>query len=130
MPLTRISLRAGKPPAYREALMKGVYAAMLESFGVPQDDYFALVHEHDEAGFGYDPGYLGIARDDDLVIIQVTANEGRDTAMKKAFYATVVRNLTENPGLRPENILINLIEVSRENWSFGNGLMQYGPPDT
>ena len=129
MPFTRISLRAGKSGAYHEALTKGVYAAMRETFAVPEDDFFAVVHEHEASAFAYDPGYLGIRRDDDLVYIQITANDTRGTAQKKAFYANVARNLAREPGVRPENVFINLIEVSKENWSFGNGLMQYGPPD-
>lgn len=129
MPFTRISLRAGKPAAYHEALTAGIYAAMRETFAVSENDFFAVVHEHDGGRFAYDPGYLGICRDDDLVYIQVTANDTRDTSRKKAFYAAVARNLAREPGLRPENVFINLVEVSTENWSFGNGLMQYGPPE-
>lgn len=128
MPFTCISLRAGKPAAYHEALTAGIYAAMRKTFAVPENDYFAVVHEHKASAFAYDPGYLGIARDDDLVYIQVTANDTRDTDQKRALYAAITRNLGLEPGVRPENVFINLTEVSKENWSFGNGLMQYGPP--
>ena len=127
MPLTRISLRAGKSAAYRHALVAGIYRAMRESFAVPEDDLFTLIHEHDESSFAYDPGYLGVRRDDDLVVIQITANDTRGTAQKQAFYAAIAENLSREPGLRPENVFISLVEVSPENWSFGNGLMQYGP---
>lgn len=87
-----------------------------------------MVHEHAASAFAYDPGYLGISRDDDLVFIQITANDTRDTAQKQALYAAVARTLSETLGLRPSNVFINLVEVSRENWSFGDGMMQYGPP--
>lgn len=129
MPFTRISLRAGKDAAYHEALTRGVYEAMRESFAVPEDDFFAVVHEHAGTSFGYDPSYLGIRRDDDLVYIQITANDTRNTAQKKAFYAAVADKLSREPGLRKENVFISLVEVDKENWSFGNGLMQYGPSD-
>ena len=129
MPLTRISLRAGKSAAYHEALTAGIYEAMRETFAVPENDLFVLIHEHEASTFRCDPSYLGIARDDDLVVIQITANDTRGTAQKKALYAAIVRNLGREPGLRAENVFINLVEVSKENWSFGNGLMQYGPPD-
>ena len=127
MPLTRISLRAGKSPAYHAALVAGLYAAMREAFAVPENDLFTVIHEHEVSAFTYDPGYLGIDRDDDLVIIQITANDTRDTAQKQALYAAVARNLARDPGLRPGNVFINLVEVSRENWSFGGGMMQYAP---
>lgn len=129
MPLTRISLRAGRSPAYRTALVQGVYAAMRETFAVPDGDLFALVHEHDAAGFAYGSDYLGIDRSDDLVIIQITANATRGTAQKRALYAAIAHNLGRDPGLRPADVFVNLIEVSPENWSFGDGLMQYGPPE-
>lgn len=128
MPLTRISLRAGKSPDYRAALIRGVYAAQRETFAVPEDDLFAVIHEHDEAGFAFGHHYLGIARDADLVLIQITANATRTTDQKRALYGAIVERLGRDPGVRPGNVFVNLVEVSPENWSFGNGLMQYGPP--
>lgn len=128
MPLTRISLRAGTTPAYRAALVAGIYDAMRETFAVPDGDLFAVIHEHGAADFAYGPDYLAIDRSDALVIIQITANATRSTAQKQALYQAVTRNLSRDPGLRIEDVFINLTEVSPENWSFGGGLMQYGPP--
>lgn len=128
MPLTRISLRAGKSPDYRAALTQGVYAALRETFVVPEDDLFAVVHEHDAAGFAFGANYLGIARDADLVLIQITANATRTIDQKRALYAAIARNLAQDPGVRTGNVFVNLVEVAPENWSFGDGLMQYGPP--
>lgn len=129
MPLTRIALRAGKSPAYRSALIRGVYTALRATFCVPEDDLFALVHEHDEAGFAFGRTYLGIARDDDLVIVQIAANATRTTAQKRALYKAIAEEFGRDPGVRPGNVFINLVEVAPENWSFGEGGMQYGPPD-
>ncbi|MDP4026422.1 tautomerase family protein [Methylobacterium sp. NEAU 140] len=129
MPFTRISLRAGKSEAYRAALIAGVYAALRETFAVPEDDLFAVVHEHDAAGFAYGRDYLGIRRSDDLVIVQITANATRTTAQKRALYAAIARELGRDPGLRPGDVFVNLVEVAPENWSFGEGGMQYGPPE-
>lgn len=125
MPLVRIDLRRGTSPAYRASLRDGVYRAMRESFQVPADDRFILVHQHDAEDFDYDPGYLGIARSDALVIIQVTCNNSRDLATKQAFYRSVVKHLTGAPGLRPEDVFINLVETDKVNWSFGLGIAQY-----
>lgn len=125
MPLTRVSLRRGKPAAYRKAILEGLYLAMRETFNVPEGDRFMTISEHDEESFVYDPNYLGIRRSDDLVMIQLTVSNTRPLEQKKQLYRRIVEHLTRNPGLRPEDILINLIEVLPENWSFGHGEAQY-----
>jgi 4-oxalocrotonate tautomerase len=125
MPLIRISLRAGKPPAYRRAIAESVYAALRETFNVPEKDFFATVAEHDETGFIYDREYFNIARTDDLVLIQMTVSNTRGADQKKALYRRVVERLIKDPGLRPQDVFINLVEVAKENWSFGEGQAQY-----
>ena len=125
MPLVRVSLRRGKPPAFRKAILDGIYSAMLTSFDVPEEDRFMTITEHDDADFSYSKSYLGIARSDDLVMIQITANNTRTTLKKKAFFRQLVDNLKADPGVRPEDVFINLVEVEPENWSFGNGIAQY-----
>jgi phenylpyruvate tautomerase PptA (4-oxalocrotonate tautomerase family) len=125
MPLARISLRRGKPATYRKAILEGLYQALRETFNVPEGDRFMILTEHDEDDFVYDPDYLGIHRSDDLVYIQVTVSNTRPTAQKQELYRRIVAKLTDNPGLRPEDIFINLIEVLPENWSFGYGVAQY-----
>jgi 4-oxalocrotonate tautomerase len=125
MPLVRISLRAGKPAAYRRAITEGIYAAMRTAFNVPENDRFMIVSEHDADNFDYPAEYLSIRHSDDLVIIQITANNTRTLEQKKALYAAIAANLKSAPGIRPEDVFINLVEVAKENWSFGLGLAQY-----
>lgn len=125
MPLVRISLRRGKPAAHLAALRSGVYQAMRETFGVPEDERFILIHQHDLEEFDCDPHYLGIERSDDLVIVQITCNSGRTVAQKQALYQRLAQKLAADPGLRPQDVFINLLETARENWSFGNGIAQY-----
>jgi phenylpyruvate tautomerase PptA (4-oxalocrotonate tautomerase family) len=130
MPFTRVSIRRGKPAAYRRAILDGLYEAMRESFNVPAGDRFMVLTEHDAENFDYGADYLDIARSDDLVLIQITANNTRTLAQKQALYRAIVEKLTASPGLRPEDIFINLVEVLPENWSFGHGLAQYAPAGT
>ena len=125
MPLTRVSLRGGKPLAYRQAILDGLYRAMRETFDVPEGDRFMTISEHDETDFSYSKSYLDIPRSDDLVIIQITANNTRGVEKKKALYRQIADNLAADPGLRREDVFINLVEVLPENWSFGNGVAQY-----
>lgn len=125
MPLVNISLRAGKPESYRQAIFDSVYRAMRETFNVPEDDQFMTLTEHDAANFRYSASYLGVARSDDLVFIQITANNTRTLEQKKALYRRVAQLLGESPGVRPEDVFVNLVEVAKEDWSFGHGLAQY-----
>jgi len=125
MPLLHISLRAGKPEAYRQAIFDGLYGAMRETFNVPEDDQFMTITEHDAANFRYSASYLGVARSNDLVLIQITANNTRSVDQKKALYRRIVALLGENPGIRAEDVFVSLVEVAKENWSLGHGLAQY-----
>jgi 4-oxalocrotonate tautomerase len=125
MPLARIDLRRGKPPAYRKAICEGIYRALRETFNVPENDRFLVVSEHDADNFVHAESYLGIAYSNDLVIIQITVSDTRATKTKQAFFARVTDLLAENPGLRKEDVFINLVECKTENWSFGNGIAQY-----
>lgn len=127
MPLVRISLRAGQSPEYKAQLGGCVYRAMAETMNVPAGDRFQVITEHDETGLVYDPQYLGIARTNGVVFIQVTLNAGRTLEIKRAFYARVAALLHGDLGVRPEDVLINLVDVPKENWSFGNGEAQYAP---
>ena len=125
MPLTRVSLRRGRSAADRKAILDGIYLAMRETFNVPEDDRFMVISEHDADDFAYGASYLGIARSDDLVIIQLTVSNTRTTAQKQALFRRIVERLADKPGLRAEDIFINLVEVLPENWSFGLGVAQY-----
>ena len=124
MPLVRIDLRKGKPETYREAISRIVHEA-LASVGVPKDDRFQVIAEHDSPNFVFDLNYLDIRRTEDLVIIQITWNEGRTVEQKKALYKAIADGLAESLSLRREDVFVSLVEVKRENWSFGNGIAQY-----
>lgn len=125
MPLVHISMRAGKSEAYRQAIFDSLYRAMRETFNVPEDDQFMTIREHDAASFRYGATYLGIARSDDLVFIQISAMNTRTVEQKKALFRRIAELLGENPGIRAEDVFVNLIEGLKENWSLGHGLAQY-----
>jgi len=125
MPLIHVSLRRGKPAVHHQAILDGIYRALRATFDVPEDDRFMTITEHDETDFSYSPNYLGIQRSEDLVMIQLTVSNTRAVEKKKALFRQIAANLTANPGLRPEDVLINLVEVVPANWSFGHGIAQY-----
>jgi len=125
MPLVRISLREGKTEEYRKALADGVHRAMVEAIDAPAQDRFQIVTEHSANDLIYDPTYLGLQRTDDIVMVQITLSAGRKLAQKRKLFKGMAEILSENPGLRPQDLMINLVEVAWENWSFGNGEAQY-----
>jgi 4-oxalocrotonate tautomerase len=125
MPLVRISLFAGKSADYCRAIGDGIHQAMVETLAVPEHDRFQIITEHDAGGIIHDPSYLGIDRTDDLVLAQITLSSGRKPKQKRVFYARAAALLAQEPGLRPQNLFINLVEVAWENWSFGEGKSQY-----
>ncbi len=133
MPLVRIALRAGQPAAYKRQIGDAVHRAMVETLSVPADDRFQLFNEHAEDSFLYDAAYLGVHRTDALVFVQISLSAGRTVEQKRAFYRKAVELLAASPGLRPEDVFLNLVEVgkdaetSRANWSFGRGEAQYLP---
>ena len=122
MPLVRISHVEGKPAPFARELSQGVHRAMVESFNVPIDDYFQIVTDHAAArGVIGPPSFLGIEHGEELVVVQITCAEGRTLEQKKALYRAIADNLAASPGVRREDVIINLVETKRENWSFGNG---------
>jgi 4-oxalocrotonate tautomerase len=125
MPLVRIDLRAGTPAEYRKALGDGVHRAMLEALAIPPDDRFQVITEHPTEGLIYDPKYLGVPRSDKVVFVQITLSAGRKPQQKRKLYKRMAEILAESPGLKPQDLVINLVEVVWENWSFGNGEAQY-----
>jgi phenylpyruvate tautomerase PptA (4-oxalocrotonate tautomerase family) len=125
MPLVRVSLRRGKSDDYKKAIGDGVYRALRETFAVPEEDRFVTVSEHSESEFQFSKTYMDIARTDDLVILQITVSNTRSIEQKKALFARIAELLAQKPGLRKEDVFINLLEVAKENWSFGNGIAQY-----
>jgi phenylpyruvate tautomerase PptA (4-oxalocrotonate tautomerase family) len=125
MPLVHIHLMQGKPADFRGRLGEIVYQTMVDTINVPAKDNFQIITEHDENSLIYDPEYLNIQRTEGIVVIQITLNEGRTTERKKEFYTRLAERLHKELDIRMEDVFISLVEVKKENWSFGNGIAQY-----
>ena len=126
MPIAHISMRRGKPAIYREAILDGLYQAMRDALDVPEDDRFMTITEHGADNFRYGPAF-GIERGDDLIYIGITIFDTRPIEHKRALFRRIAEILAVNPGVRPEDIFINLYSTPKENWSVGHGDMQFGP---
>ena len=125
MPLVRIDLLEGKTAEFKTQLGELVYESMLETIGIPEEDKFVIVNDLKAEELIFSTNYLGVDRTEGIVIIQITMNEGRTTEVKKALYKTVADKLNSRLDIRKEDVFINLVEVNKENWSFGNGIAQY-----
>jgi 4-oxalocrotonate tautomerase len=125
MPLVRISLRQGASAEYRKALSDGVHRAMIEAMAILPDDRFQVITEYPPEALIYDPHYLGVHRSDRVVFVQITMSFGRKPQQKRKLFKRMAEILAQAPGLPPQDLFINLVETSWENWSFGNGEAQY-----
>lgn len=124
MPLLHISMRAGKPEAFRQAIFDNLYRALRETFDVPEDDQFMTITEHDAANFRYGAAF-GVDRSDDVIYIQITVFDTRTAEQKKALFKRIAGLLGESPGIRSEDVFVNIVETAKENWSVGHGLAQF-----
>lgn len=125
MPLVRIDLSEGSPATLGRDIGDLIYRAMVELINVPKDDKFQIITRHSPGELAYPTSYLGVDYSPGLVFIQITLNQGRSVDLKKAFYRRIADDLNTRLGMRRQDVFINLIEVAKENWSFGNGEMQY-----
>jgi 4-oxalocrotonate tautomerase len=125
MPIVRIDLIEGKSEEYRTQLGEIVYQTMVDVLNVPKGDRFQVITEHHKSGLPFDRDYLGVHRTDDCIFFQITLNAGRSVELKQSFYKELTDRLHQGVKLRKEDVFINLVEVPKENWSYGNGLAQY-----
>jgi phenylpyruvate tautomerase PptA (4-oxalocrotonate tautomerase family) len=124
MPFVRIDLMRGKSIEYRKTIGEVVYNAMRDVIDVPKDDKFQIIAEHPLEDFNVSESYLG-NQYSKVVLIQITLNAGRSVEQKKAFYKRIVDDMNTQLNVRPQDVVINLVEVAKENWSFGGGIAQY-----
>ena len=127
MPLVRLSFLTEKSAAWRAAVSDGVQQAMVETIGVPPADRFHILSEHAPDFLVIDPTYLGVARSGDPLVIEIALRAGRTDAQKRALYRRITERLAENPGIRPADVMITLVENQLIDWSFGDGIAHYVP---
>jgi 4-oxalocrotonate tautomerase len=125
MPFVKLYLRKGKPPEYLRSVSDAVHEALVSQANVPRDDRFHVIQEVDDDALIAHPSYGGVNRSKDLIIIEITLNAGRTVEIKKNLYADIARRLAEAADVRPDDVMVSLVEVAKENWSFGGGRATY-----
>jgi phenylpyruvate tautomerase PptA (4-oxalocrotonate tautomerase family) len=130
MPLVRIDLLRGQSPGLGRRVGEVVYGSMVDTIDVPRNDNFQVIGERSMETLVFDLGYFGIARGEGFVAIQITLSEGRGLEKKRQLYKTITERLQRELGVHPGDVFISLVEVKKENWSFGNGIASYAPRET
>ncbi|HEY6843466.1 MAG TPA: tautomerase family protein [Thermoanaerobaculia bacterium] len=125
MPLVHISLRKGKSAEYVRSIADAVHDALVAQANVPRDDRFQTIHELEDEALIAHPSYGGVTRSHDVIIIEITLNAGRTVDIKKNLYADIAKRLQDAADVRPDDVMIALTEVVKENWSFGGGRATY-----
>ena len=125
MPLVKIYLRKGKSPEYLRSVSEAIHQALVTTANVPPDDRFHIIQQLDADRLIAHPSYGGVNRSDDLIIVEITLNVGRTVEVKKSLYAAIASRLGTAADVRSDDIVVSLIEVAKENWSFGGGRATY-----
>ncbi|NVO25492.1 tautomerase family protein [Donghicola mangrovi] len=122
MPFVRTDVPKGTVAAQKQKIVQGIHDALVEGIGMPKDELFNRVTEYDAEEFFYDRGFNGIARSDNLIVVEITMRRGRSDAMKRDLYAAITRNLEANAAVSPKDVFIFMHENDYSDWSVGNGV--------
>ena len=125
MPLVRISLPQNTPAADMAAVSSAIHNALVATFNVPEADRFQAIHQHSPQELVCTPEFLGVPHSGHVVFVQITCSPGRSLDMKKSLYQKIATDIDQASSFKREDVIINLLETSRENWSFGRGVAQY-----
>ena len=125
MPLVEITLRKGRKPDLLRLVADAIHDALVAEANVPADDRFQIIHEVEPDRLIAHPSYGGVSRGDGLIVVRITLNAGRTLEVKKRLYASMADRLEKSADVRRDDLLVSLVEVTKENWSFGNGLATY-----
>lgn len=121
MPVSRIALLQGKPPAWLRAISDSLHLALVDAFDVPPDDRFQIIQQLAPHEFNFDRHYLGGPRSDDFILVSVTAGRPRSDAVKQAFYRRLVELLEQSPGIAPQDVMVTIQTTAPQDWSFSAG---------
>ena len=125
MPLVRINLPQNTLVTDMQAVSNAVHNALVATFNVPEPDRFQAIHKHNPEELICTPEFLGVEHSQHMVFVQISCSPGRSLEMKKALFAKVANDIAHTSNFKAEDVIINLLETSRENWSFGLGIAQY-----
>ncbi|MFZ4861014.1 tautomerase family protein [Sphingobacterium sp. Mn56C] len=125
MPLVRISLSNSYQQETIDIVSLSIHQALIDIFYIPKDDYFHIIESLNEKRIKYPSEYLNIKHSSNIIFIQIFAAKGRTIKQKELLYKKITDNIRLNANISSNEIIILLTEIeAKENWSFGNGLIQ------
>ena len=122
MPFVHTYVHQSTSPATRSAIVGAIHEALVSGIGMPPDELFNMVQAYDPANFHFSRSFNGIARSEQLVVVEITLRRGRSDAMKRALYAAITENISKINGLSPRDVFIFMHENDYSDWSVGNGV--------
>jgi len=125
MPFVEIFAPASRPPVLNHQVADAVHRALVAAIGIPADDRFQAISAATE--LIYDPSYLGIERSPAFTLVRVTLRRGRSVEQKRALYRAIADEVSQAADIRPQDVMVVLVENDLSDWSFGNGIAQYTP---
>jgi 4-oxalocrotonate tautomerase len=84
-----------------------------------------VVTRHPEGALICSPQFLGVGHSPQALFVQIACSPGRTLQQKRALYAAIAGNIHAATGVDKRDVIINLVETLRENWSFGEGVAHY-----
>jgi len=129
MPFSQISLLAGKSPDYLAAVLDSLDRALVECFEVPEKDRFAAIHQHQPGELIFDKTYRGGPRSENYIFFHITTGKARSAETKSRFYRRLVERLADAPGVRPEDVMVAIVNSTFEDWSFASGISAATPAE-
>jgi phenylpyruvate tautomerase PptA (4-oxalocrotonate tautomerase family) len=125
IPLVRIDIAENHWSAERLAVLADtVQHVMIDEFAAPERDRYQIITEHKRGHIVALDSNLGFERTDDIVIVSIT-QQGRTTQQKQSMYHAMAERLKDAVDLRPEDLIVNVVENTKADWTFGFGRAQF-----
>lgn len=126
MPLIKIYLSENQSDEYLNKVSEALHSALVETFLVPKQDCFQIVHRLSNKQRIYDANYAcpdSKSRSEDWLLFDIRAGKPRDKNIKKTFYKALAKKLEQAVGLNPRDLMIIISTNHIDEWSFSDGLM-------
>jgi hypothetical protein len=117
VPLIQIDLDRELFESHGDRLSAAVHQAQMDALDIPADDLFQVFTPHGPGELRFDSGYNGVDRQR-LLLLRITMVHMYSFATKQRLYRAIVERFTET-GVRPEDILISVVENGFEDWYAG-----------
>jgi phenylpyruvate tautomerase PptA (4-oxalocrotonate tautomerase family) len=90
--------------------MRSVHLALMDSFGIPNNDCYQRLYELEKDFFDHGE------RTDQFTLIELTIFPGRSNDLKRKAIKRITERLQEDPGIEPSDVFIVINEPTLENW--------------